>query len=66
MDLDPEIVETTIQYVRDIMIFDPETVKTVVQYAMYIGFIGIGFGSLIGVSCRALMSVVHIVDKIFK
>lgn len=44
----------------------PETVDTVIQYAMYIGFIGIGFGSLIGVACRAVMSVVNIVDKIFK
>lgn len=44
----------------------PETVETTVQYAVYIGFIGIGFGALIGVACRAVMSVVHIVDKIFK
>lgn len=48
------------------MDINPETVEIIIRYAMYIGFIGIGFGALIGVACRAVMSVVHIVDKIFK
>lgn len=48
------------------MNINPETVETVIQYSMYIGFIGIGFGALIGVACCAVMSVVNIVNKIIK
>lgn len=66
MDINPETVETTVQSVREIMLFAPETVEITIQYAVYIGFIGIGFGALIGVACRAVMSAVNIVDKIFE
>lgn len=66
MDINPETVETTVQSVREIMLFSPETAEIIIQYAMYIGFIGICFGALIGVACRAVMAAVNIVDKIFK
>lgn len=48
------------------MIFDPETAETVIQYAIYFGFIGMGFGAIIGVACRAVIAVVNIFDKIIK
>lgn len=44
----------------------PETAETVIQYAVLSGFIGIGFGAIIGVACRAVMSVVNIFEKFFK
>lgn len=44
----------------------PETVETIIHYAFLIGFIGIGFGAIIGVACRAVMSVVNIFEKFFK
>lgn len=44
----------------------PETAETVIQYAILSGFIGIGFGTIIGVACRAVMSVVNIFEKFFK
>ncbi len=48
------------------MVFNPEAAETVVQYAMYFGFVGMGFGAIIGVACRAIMAVVNIFDKITK
>lgn len=44
----------------------PETVEIVIYYAILVGFIGIGFGAIIGVACRAVMSVVSIFEKFFK
>lgn len=49
-----------------IAVLDPQTVEATIKFAMYIGFIGIAGGSFIGVACRAVMSVVHIFDKITK
>lgn len=49
-----------------ITVLDPQTVEATIKFAMYIGFIGIAGGSFIGVACRAVMSVVHIFDKITK
>ena len=46
--------------------FNPENAVEVVKVAMFVGFIGIGFGALIGVSCRVIMSTVNIFNKIIK
>lgn len=52
--------------VGDVVEIFPETAETVIQYAVLSGFIGIGFGAIIGVACRAVMSVVSIFEKFFK
>lgn len=44
----------------------PEIVETTINYAFFVGFIGMGFGAIIGVACRAVMAVVNIFDKIIK
>lgn len=44
----------------------PETPESLVQFAILVGFIGMGFGSIIGVCCRAVISVVNIFHKITK
>ena len=44
----------------------PETPEAYIQFAIFVGFIGIGFGSIIGVGCRDIMSVVDIFHKITK
>lgn len=44
----------------------PETSEAFIQFAIFVGFIGMGFGSIIGVGCRAIMSVVNIFHKITK
>ncbi len=46
--------------------FNPESTVEVIKVAMFVGFIGIGFGALIGVSCRVIMSTVNIFNKIVK
>lgn len=46
--------------------FNPEIITEVVQVALFVGFIGMCFGALIGVSCRAIMSVVNIFNKVVK
>lgn len=48
------------------MEISPEIVETTLEYAVYVGFIGMGFGAIIGVACRAVMAVVNIFDKITK
>ncbi len=48
------------------MDFFPESSEITIKYAVYTGFIGMGFGAIIGVACRAVMSVVNIFDKITK
>lgn len=40
--------------------------EAVLQFAFFAGFIGIGFGAIIGVACRAVVAVVHIFHKITK
>ena len=44
----------------------PEIAETTIKYAIYVGFIGMGFGAIIGVACRSVMSVVNIFEKFFK
>ena len=44
----------------------PENAVTIVRYAMFTGFIGIGFGALMGTICRGIMSVIGIFNKIVK
>lgn len=44
----------------------PETAETIIEYALFVSFIGMGFGLIIGVACRAFMSVVNIIEKIIK
>lgn len=46
--------------------FSPESISEVIKVAMFVGFIGIGFGALLGVSCRVIMSTVNIFNKIIK
>ena len=48
------------------MEFFPKTAEMTIQYAIFVGYIGIGFGAIIGVACRAIMSVVNIFEKFFK
>lgn len=49
------------------MIIDPTSYESLIQIAVLCGFIGIGFGALIGVSCRVIISTVDIVfNKIVK
>lgn len=46
--------------------FSPESTAEVIKAAMFVGFMGIGFGALIGGCCRAIMSTVNIFNKIIK
>ncbi len=46
--------------------FSPESTAEVIKVAVFVGFIGIGFGALLGVSCRVIMSTVNIFNKIIK
>lgn len=48
------------------MDFFPESSEITIKYALYTGFIGMGFGAIIGVACRSVMSVVSIFEKFFK
>ena len=38
----------------------------VVSYGFFAGFIGLGFGALLGISCRAIVSTVNIFNKVIK
>lgn len=46
--------------------FNPENITEVIEFAVFVGFIGIGFGALIGVGCRAIVAVVNIFKKVVK
>lgn len=44
----------------------PETAEITIEYAFFVSFIGMGFGLIIGVACRAFMTVVNIIKKFIK